>query len=1420
MALVLRDPGGVPWSVLLRRPLSVVEAVWMGAATAAALAEVHSRGIVHTNLKPEHILVDLNRQAVSLIGFGLAVRPARTPPEGDPPQALAGTLAYMPPEQTGRMTSGVDTRSDLYALGVVLYQTLTGTLPFTASDPLELIHAHLARQAIPPVARNPAVPALLSDLVMRLLAKTPDERYQTAGGLAWDLRRCLEGFERPGPIDPFPLGEHDVPDRLRLPDRLHGRERQLEELQVAWQGVCDGRGPTLALVSGAPGTGKTRLVETLGREVRRSGGLFAAGKFTQYEPGVPHATMAEVLRALLRGVLATPEQEVARWRDGVAEAIGADGRVLMEMVPELAHLLGPQGPVPDLPARDAQNRFRAVSGQLLSALATADQPVAVFLDDLQWLDAETAGLLAPLLSHPGMQHLLLVGAYRSEEVAAEHPLAAVVRAIRATGAAVREIGLAPLDRGDLAALVADMLRISLDRAEPLAQLVHDKTDGNPFFAQQLLTSLHEEGLVVFLGGEGGWTWDLQGIRAKGFTDNVLELLSRKLGRLSAPAQDALKTLAMLGMRAPLELLSRALQAPPATVRQQLREAAQSGLIDCDDHECAFVHDRIREAAYALVPANERARRHLELGRLLLADRRIEDIDEDLFALANHFRQALVLVDDVTEREGVRRLIFRAGKTAKLAIAFDAARDYFADAIALLPGNRWTAPYEEVFALVGELTECEYLLGNLDRGNALFHELLAQARSDLDRAAVYRIRIVNFSAPPGTLPELLALILEALRFLGVDCPAGEQALDQAIRADEDLIATRLRNRPITDLANAPAIVDPRVAAAVDLLADTTALTRHSPRHAEWLTLQGLKLCLAHGHVPSSPMIYAFYAVHLSSVPGSIQRALAFSDLAVALDRRYGDLRWRPAVLSMYAGLVHSWGRPFRLARPFFDEAFSTAQLVWDRRFAPGLGMVAVWTEIEAATPIAKARAASKRYLDFTARVGSFFSNLCRQYVQFLACLEGHTTGLLSFDGPDFKEEEAVTLYRNSGYGSGVRQLWTLKLMAAVLLGQQDEASRYSVALRQIPTTLGSTIGAAEAFFQAMAAAMEYGKVAPDERAELAAAIDEVVSRLERWAADCPANFLSRYQLVLAEKARIEGRHLEALHLYDDAIASAREQGLLHMEGLACERAARFYLDQDLSRNAYAHLRDARAGYSQWGATAKVALLDREFPQIDKPADAGPSSTRGSPQAQIDLPYVVKAFQTLSGEIELDKLVQALLRLVLEQAGADRALLILSRSDGGYSIEAEAGMGPEGHRVQIGRAPLDSGQLPETVFRYVARTRESVLLDDAATSTLFVEDDYLLRQKPRSVLCLPLLKQAHLAGVLYLENHLAPGVFSPARVSTLEMIASQAAISLETARLYGDLATERSHLAAIIRQVPVGLAIAEAPSGRILVANQAA
>ena len=786
--LMLEDDGGEPLDRLLVAPLQVGHFLHLAITIAGTLGKVHRRGLIHKDIKPANILVNRTTGAVKLTGFGIASRLTRERPAPTPPEFIAGTLAYMAPEQTGRMNRSVDSRCDLYALGISLYQMLTGVLPFSASDPMEWVHCHIARQPVPPSERLENVPAPLSAIIMKLLAKTPEERYQTAAGLEGDLRRCLADWDHQGRIDSFPLARNDVPDRLLVPEKLYGRAREVETLLASFDRIVKSGAPELVLVSGYSGIGKSSVVNELHKVLVPPRGLFASGKFDQYKRDIPYSTLAQAFQSLVRPLLGTSDNELRAWRRVFMEALGPNGRLMFDLVPELKLIIGDQPPVPELPPQDSQRRFQLVFRRFIKVFARPEQPLALFLDDLQWLDTATLDLLKELLTGSDLQYLMLIGAYRENEVDAAHPLRQQLQAIEVAGGKVAEVTLTPLSREELGQLIAETLRCELDRAASLAQLVQEKTGGNPFFAIQFISSLAEEGMLIFDHNAMCWSWDLDRIHAKAYTDNVVDFMVGRLARLPPDTQNALQLLACLGNSAEVIKLSIALGWSEDQVHAALRPAVHQELVERPAGAYRFAHDRVQEAAYSLIREELRTEAHLRIGRRLAAHIPPEEQEAAIFDVVNQLDRGVTLITSREERDHLAELNLRAGKRAKASTAYTSALTYLVVGATLLPEDSWERRHELTFELELLRAECEFLTGAMAASDERLKGLSSRAANTVERALVACLHIDLYTTVAQS-SHAIAVGLDYLRHLGIEWSPHPTDDDVRREYDRILVATR-------------------------------------------------------------------------------------------------------------------------------------------------------------------------------------------------------------------------------------------------------------------------------------------------------------------------------------------------------------------------------------------------------------------------------------------------------------------------------------------------------------------------------------------------------------------------------------------------------------------------------------------------------
>jgi len=1417
--LLLEDSGGEPLDLRAANPMEVGRFLHLAISTAVALGKLHERGLVHKDIKPVNLLVNHDTGSVKLTGFGIASRVPRERQVPAPPEFIAGTLAYMAPEQTGRMNRSVDSRSDLYSLGISFYQMLTGALPFTASDPMEWVHCHIARQPVAPSKRLTGVPVAISNIIMKLLAKAAEDRYQTVAGLESDLRRCLGEWEHQEYIDDFPPGEHDIPDRLLIPEKLYGRDSEVNSLLAAFERVVQSGVPELVLVAGYSGIGKSSVVNELHKALVPPRGLFASGKFDQYKRDIPYSTLVQALQRLVRPLLSKGEAELRDWRDAVRKAVGPNGQLVVDLVPELKLVIGEQPLVPALSPQDAQRRFRLVFRRFISVFARAEHPLALFLDDLHWLDAATLDVVEDLLTQPDVRHLMLIGAYRDNEVDSNHPLVRRLEAIRSAGGRLQDIVLAPLGRGDVEQLIEDSLHSKPERAAPLAGLVHAKTAGNPFFTIQFLSSLAEEGLLSFDHRQAQWDWDLERIEAKGYTDNVLDLMLEKLHRLPAGTQNALRQLACLGDSADPELLALICADSADAMRDALREAVQAGLVLSSEHTYRFLHDRVQEAAYSLIPEDARAATHLRIGRLLLSHTRPEMRDKAIFDIVNQLNRGASLITSQSERDQVARLNLIAGERAKASAAYPAALNYFMNGGALLADDAWERLHDLVFSLELHRAECEFLTGQSAAADSRLAIVSTRVANAIEHSRVTCLQVDLYSIL-DRFDRAIAGCLGYLRYVGIEWSV--HPTEDEARQEYDHVWSLLGGRAIENVGDLHLMSNPAAMATMDVLIRAVPTAYYTdPNLSSLVICRMVNISLEHGNSDGSCFAYVWFAAIAGPRFGNYKAAFEFGRLGYELVERRGLTRYQAPTYIFFVYMVLPWMKHIRAGRVLGLRAFEIANEMGDIAFAAYSCIFLITNLIASGDPLAEVQRQAEDRLEFVRKVrfGLMIDNLTAQ-LGFIRMLRGLTPKFGSFDEAGFDElRYERRLAGNRHLALAEFRYWVRKVQAHLFAADYPAAITASCrAQRLLPSKTSHFEEAEFRFYSALAHAVRWDLAAPDERGSHFEVLTIHRSFLELWAENCPENFENRAALVNAEIARIEGRHLDAMRLYEKAIRSARANGFVQNEALADELAARFYAARGVDEVAHVYLRNARYCYLRWGADGKVRQLDEMHPGLREEGRA-PAATSiiAAPVEQLDLGTVVKVLQAVSGEIVLEKLLDMIMRTAIAQAGAERSLLIVPR-DTEPQIEAEATTSSDMVVVELRREPVTATALPVSVLQYVLRTQESLVLDEAATEPTFAADPYIRHHQARSILCLPLITQTKLIGVLYLENNLTTRVFAAARIAVLRLLASQAAIALENARLYRDLAEREAKIRRLVDANIIGIFISRR-DGRIVEANDA-
>src|SRR3989454_5748021 len=1295
---------------------------------------------------------------------------------------------------------------------------LRGGLPFPASAPMEWVHCHIARRPAPPAERREDVPGVVSAIVLKLLAKTPEERYQTAAGVERDLRRCLRAWEAKRPIKSFPLGSRDASDRLLIPEQLYGREREIDTLLSAFDRVVAQGTTELVLVSGYSGIGKSSVVHELHKVLVPPRGLFASGKFDQYKRDIPYATLAQAFRELTRSLLGKSEAELARWRDALREALEPNGRLMVNLVPELELIVGEQPAVPEVSPQDAQRRFQFVLRRFIGTFARPEHPLTLFLDDLQWLDGATLDLLEDVFTRSDLRHLMLIGAYRDNEVSAAHPLMLKLETIRNAGTLVQDVKLAPLVRQDVDELIADALRCELARAAPLAELVHEKTAGNPFFVIQFIHALLDEGLLAFDHQVGRWSWDLERIHGKGYTTNVADLMVGKLTRLPARTQEALQQLACLGSGADSRTLALVRGTSEEQVHADLGEAVRLELIERLEGAYRFVHDRIQEAAYSLIPEPLRADAHLRIGRLLVAHTPRDEREEVIFEIVNQLNRGVALISSPDEREELAELNLIAGKRAKDATAYASALTYLTAGRALLPEDCWGRCAALTFALEIHRAECEFLTGDFAAAEGRLSALSERARRLVDLAAVTRLKEELFTTLGRT--DAIEACLDYLRRIGVHWSTHPAKAD--VEQEYERIWRQIGSRSIEELVDLPLMTEPELRGTMDVLNAVLSSASWTDENLFCLVLCRMaNLSLEHGNSDGSCFAYVCLGMLLGHRFGNYPAGFSFGKLGLDLVEQRGLRQFEGRVDLNFGGCLLPWTQPIRTGRSLVRRAFEAATRIGDLAYAGYSRNMAITDLLATGEPLGEVQREAESGLEFTRQLRfGYVADIITGQLRLIRTLRGLTPQFDSFNDTEFDESEFEQHLAEDPWLRLVACWYFIrKLQARFLAGAYVSAIEAAENARRLLWTSSKTFELADyQFYAALARAALCDAASAPDRAQHQDALAAHHRQLQQWAENCPANFEDRAALVGAEIARIEGRDAEAMRLYERAIAAARADGFVHNEALASEIAAGFHAARGFEDIAHLYLRKARNGYQLWGAEGKVRQLDQLHPHLgaEQPAPDA-RRTIGVHIDHLDLATVLKVSEAVSGEIVLEKLIDTLLRTAVEHAGAERGLLVLARGDE-LSIEAEANTDGHTMTVQLREAPVDGSALPESVVHYAARTQESVILDDASAPGPFSSDAYIRERRARSVLCLPLVKQGTLVALLYLENSLAPNVFTSARTAVLRVLASQAAMALESSRLYGELLEREAKIRRLVDANVVGVLISDL-DGRVSEANNA-
>ncbi len=1408
--LVMEDFGGDSLDLVLERhgrfaPLRFLE---IAISLTEALAQVHHERIIHKDINPSNVVLNLETGVLKIIDFGISTKLPREDPTIRNPSVIEGTLAYMSPEQTGRMNRSLDYRTDFYSLGVTFYELLTGTLPFPSDDALALVHCHIAKQPPAPAEVVPEIPRPISDIVMKLLEKNAENRYQSAHGLEADLERCAQALRAGEPIEPFALGRDDASGLFQIPQKLYGREHEVETLLHAFDRISgDVRGTDphaeILMVTGYSGIGKSALVKEIYRSVTRKSGYFISGKFDQFQRGVPYSAVAEAFSDLVRQLLTESAPRLQRWRQRNAEAVGTNGRVIADVIPEIELILGPIPEIEKLGATEARNRFDLVFLRFIHALCRAEHPLVLFLDDLQWADSPSLALIANVMRDESTANLLVIGAYRDNEVEPTHPLAMALDSLRGDGVTIEEITLPPLGLGHISRMLADTLSRTLQEVEPLASLVLGKTGGNPFFAKQFLTVLFSEGMLSF--ERQRWVWDIAQIESMGITDNVVELMIGKLAKLPEGTRQALRLAACMGSRFDLETLATISGKPAEDLFFELMGAVSHGLIiptsKLESHSDGtlaldllilnfkFLHDRVQQAAYATIEEEQRTAVHLQIGRILLENAGGE-LDAQIFDVVEHLNLGAELVTDRDERDAHAELNLAAGRKAREAMAHGPALQFLRAGLRLLSADSWQRRYRLTFELHVGLVEVHYLNANMEEARRLSQEVLRHAETRLDRVEVYELQMMALVAQNEHAASI-DVAREALALLGVTLPrdpAEMASMAEALRAEVERKVTS-----IEALADLPIMEDPYQLAKLRILVNTSAPAYNAlPALLPAILWSQTKLCVEHGNSSMACVAYVWQAIIVGGLYKDIDSAYRYGLLAMKTLESFNARESKAKIHNLFNGFVRPWKEHVRQTMAPMVEGFQSGMETGDIEFGLYSAIQYCNNLLHIGEPLESVARQRGHYHALAVRLRQHYhTDYFSVGNQVVLNLLGRAEDPCVLVGevldetvklPEWEAVNNVTFAFITYHG---------KTLLNYLFGNYARAVELAeIAEKYEQGGTGLFYGAVQTFYQSLALLAHHATLAPEAQQAALAKVARNQERMRSLAAHAPPNFRHKLDLVRAEQARVSGDVLEAMNLYEAAIHGAREQGFTQEEALAYELAARLYLGLGRQEIAQAYMSRAYFAYSRWEAKAKLDQMRGAYPRLvfaSRPAGQdSPTTTTVTDDDlldRLDMSTVLKASQAISGQIVLGRLLEQILAIIMENAGAERGALIFERD---HELFVEALGSVAGGVTVLGSEPVArSPELPVSLVQYVARTGESVVLDDASAAGRFQHEPYVVARQPRSILCAPIVKQSRRVGILYLENAMVAGAFSPKRLDVLEVLSAQAAISLENARLYDTL-----------------------------------
>ncbi len=1400
-ALIFEDFfGNTLLDYLKNHEIKIIVFLVIAIKISSILATIHNKHIIYKNLSSHNIWIDPITQNIKIYDFSLSSF-FNEKNNNKIPQYLPENLGYISPEQTGRINRDIDYRTTFYSLGVVFYEMLTGSLPFLEKETMELIHSHIAKQPVAPHQLNPEIPMVISNIIIKLLSKNPEARYQSAYGLKFDLEKCLADWKSRNIIKQFVLGKKDRNNHLIVSHQLYEREEAINQIVESYQRISQGT-TEICLISGKSGVGKTALVDEFKEIIFTKKCYFISGKFSTLGQKTPYFAVIQAFQDLVQQLLTENERNLELWKQLLLNRLGFDYSFIVDLIPKLELISGKKTSISSFTIAEYEKRFKQILQKFVSIFTQKNHPLILFFDDLQWADIDSLELIELLLTQSELKYLLVIGSFRDDEVEEQHPLNLMLNKIKNSRLKINQIFLKSLKLDSVRHLIADSFRYELFLVEDLSKLIFQKTNGNPFFINQVLQELYNYNLLYFDYNQGKWTWKTQDIAQINVTENVADFLINKINNLSIPIQDVLKNAACIGNFFDINLLSLLTQKTISETSLILDKAIQEGLLsftsNCPsihqkysqnelDSCYFFVHDKIQQAAYSLLVINEKELMHLKIGKIMMKKIYTNKINDNIFEIVNQFNSGIKAITQEKELIELAKLNFIAGKKAKSKTAYESAFKYLEKAQLILSQdtNIWDKHYDIILNTNLELSECQYLRGNFEEAETIFDIILQQAKTNIEKAQVYILKI-NLYTDEVKLQQAIDIGLEAAELFNVYLP--EKDFQLVVDREINQIQKQLGDREIKSLANLPKMADDNAIALMKIFMSLAASTYFINLDL-WtlLMLKMINLSLKYGNNEVSSFAYSAYGLMLGSAFGNYQAGYEFGKLALDVNQKFNNIALNSKVYFMFGAFINHWKNHISSDFDYLEKSFKFGKETGDPSFSSYASNVMVSEMYLKGDNLDYILQKSQEYITHVNKVkniqGIYFQIILRQMI---LSLKGITLEALVWNTESFNEKKYLAKVKDLNLGLSIHFYYILKLQSCFLFEDYAQAQEMAIESEKMMVSSFGLLRTVEHYFYYCLALIALSNHSQNTaNPEVWKLVDNYQEKLKQWSQACPENFLHKYLLVAAEIARSCDRDLLAMELYDRSIASAQENDYTQNEAIANELAAKFYLSKGKNKIARFYMMDACYGYEKWGATAKVKDLQQKYSQLF--LEHSPKITK-NPALSLDLFTVIKASQTLSGEIMLDKLLEKLMKALIENAGAEKGFLILEK-DPEWVIEAEGQINCDEVNIlrSISINHIDENQpiLPVTIINYIIHTQETIVLNNASSKGQFTADPYIIANKSKSILCTPLLNQGKIIGLLYLENNLTTNAFSSDRIEILRILSAQAAISIENARLYGQL-----------------------------------